>query len=253
MHEITSQSNSVVKRLRKLAMQRKAREAENAFIIEGWRSLKGLLRHTSNTYEIEFIACSDAFVPPEPYPEKIKRIQIASSVFESLSDVEQSPGILTVVKRKQTPPNWTSYSRMLLLDCIRDPGNLGTLIRSAVGAGFDAILLYGSCVDETNLKTLRASMGTFPSIPIHSLSSDELPALLDNHSIQLVGLVCNGGKSLEQITVHTPYILAIGSEANGLDPELLDQCHQHATISLQPECESLNAAIAGSIAMFALR
>ena len=90
MHEITSQSNSVVKRLRKLAMQRKAREAENAFIIEGWRSLKGLLRHTSNTYEIEFIACSDAFVPPEPYPEKIKRIQIASSVFESLLLVSSS-------------------------------------------------------------------------------------------------------------------------------------------------------------------
>ena len=96
-------------------------------------------------------------------------------------------------------------------------------------------------------------MGTFPYIPIHSLSSDELSTLLNSHSIQLVGLVCNGGKSFEQITVHTPYILAIGSEANGLDPELLDQCHQQATISLQPECESLNAAIAGSIAMFALR
>jgi TrmH family RNA methyltransferase len=253
MQEITSQSNSVVKRLRKLATQRKAREAENVFIIEGWRSLKGLLSHTSNTYEIEFIACSDAFVPPEPYPEKIKRIQMTASIFESLSDVEQSPGILTVVKRTETPPNWSSYSRMLLLDRIRDPGNLGTLIRSAVGAGFDAILLYGSCVDETNLKTLRASMGTFPFIPIHTLSSDELPTLLDSHSIQLLGLVCNGGKSLDQITIHTPYILAIGSEANGLDSELLDQCHQSATIAIQPECESLNAAIAGSIAMFALR
>ena len=62
---------------------------------------------------------------------------------------------------------------MLLLDCIRDPGNLGTLIRSAA-AGFDAILLYGSCV-ETNLKTLRASMGTFPSIPIHSLHRMNYP------------------------------------------------------------------------------
>ena len=253
MHEITSQSNSIVKRLRKLATQRKVREAENVFIIEGWRSLKGLLRHTSNIYEIEFIAYSDAFVPPEPYPENIKRIQIGASVFESLSDVEHSPGILTVVKRKPTPPNWSSYSRMLLLDCIRDPGNLGTLIRSAVGAGFDAILLHGSCVDETNLKTLRASMGTFPSIPIHSLSPDELPKLLDIHHIQLVGLVCNGGKPLEQITIHTPYILAIGSESNGLDPEFLEQCHQYATISLEAECESLNAAIAGSIAMFALR
>ncbi len=253
MHEITSQSNPFVKRLRKLATQRKAREAESVFLIEGWRSLKGLLRHASDTYEIEFIAYSDSFVAPEPCPEEVKRIQFSASIFESFSALKQSPGILTVVKRKDTPPNWSSYTRMLLLDRIRDPGNLGTLIRSAVGAGFDAILLYGSCVDETNLKTLRASMGTFPFIPIHSVSSVELTSLLANHSINLVGLVCNGEEALSQITIQTPYILAVGSEANGLDSELLDQCDQCATILIQPECESLNAAIAGSIAMFALR
>ena len=82
MHEITSQSNPLVKRLRKLATQRKARESESVFLIEGWRSLKGLLRHASDTYEIEFIAYSDSFVAPEPYPEEVKRIQFSASIFD---------------------------------------------------------------------------------------------------------------------------------------------------------------------------
>ena len=250
MNKITSKSNPLVKKLNKIANQRKFRESENVFLIEGWRSLKSFVDNKHEFYEIEFVAYSDQYIFPEPLPKNINCIEFSNSIFKSFSSVKESPGIATILKIKPTLPEWNKYNKILLLDSIQDPGNLGSLIRSAVGANYDAILLYGNCVDYTNLKALRSSMGTFPFINIHLISESELLDIINTYSINLLGLVCDQRSTIEQVNIEKPFIIAIGSEANGLDSSLLELCNQKATIKLNPKCESLNAAVAGSIAMF---
>ncbi len=232
--------------------QRKARAEENAFIMEGWRSLEGLLRTGHRAFEIEFVCTSDQFTPPAPLPKEIEHIRLPEQIFNSITELEQSPGILTVIRQQKMEVDWSCYAKILLLDRIRDPGNLGTLIRSAVGAGYDAILLAGECVDPTNPKVLRATMGTFSRLPIIPCSADQLSSIKQKFDMQLIGLVCRGGTTIQELNLSTPYIVALGSEANGLPDDLLSLCDQLATIEVDQACESLNVAVAGSVAMFTL-
>lgn len=232
--------------------QRKARAEENAFIIEGWRSLEGLLRVGHGPFEIELICTSDQFEPPTPLPTAIEHIRLPEQIFNSITELEQSPGILTLIRQQEIEIDWSRLSKILLLDRIRDPGNLGTLIRSAVGARYDAILLAGECVDPTNPKVLRATMGTFPRLPIIPSSAYQLATLKQKFDMQMIGLVCRGGSAIQELNVSTPYIVALGSEANGLSDDLLSTCDQLATIEVDEACESLNVAVAGSVAMFTL-
>tara|TARA_X000000950_G_scaffold284011_1_gene386184 strand:- start:721 stop:1425 length:705 start_codon:yes stop_codon:yes gene_type:complete len=232
--------------------QRKARAEENAFVLEGWRSLEGIMRINQEAFQIELICISDQFNPPSSLPPEVEVIRLPEPIFNSITDLEQSPGILTVINPRKIALDWTLFSKILLLDRIRDPGNLGTLIRSAVGAGYDAILLYGDCVDPTNPKVLRASMGTFPRIPIVPCSSDLLTSLQQKFGMQLIGLICREGTPIRQLTTLESFIVALGSEANGLAEELISCCDQFATIEIEEACESLNVAVAGSVAMFTL-
>ena len=140
----------------------------------------------------------------------------------------------------------------LLLDAIRDPGNLGTLIRSAVGAGYDGVLLYGDCVDPYNPKTIRATMGTFAFCNIWPIARADIDRMLDT-GYELLATTGHDGDSLYETDFPKKTILAIGSEAHGLSAELMQLATRRITIPLASACESLNAAIAGSICMFQIK
>ena len=179
-----------------------------------------------------------------------EQIEIEKALFEKLSDVEQSQGVMALV-RYQPPQleDTLTYKKLLLIENMRDPGNLGTLIRSAAGAGYDGILLYGQHVDETNPKVIRSSLGHFFTQPMYACNHAQLNKLLEQGT--LISLVCDKGSPLYAYKKTAPFILAVGSEAHGLSEELLSITDEYLTIPLESTCESLNAAVAASIAMYA--
>lgn len=248
IREITSSSNPLVKHLRALASSKKARQETGQFIIEGWRGIKTLLEHRSPLYTIEQLVVSNDW-KMEPLPDTIETVRVPGHVFEKISDVRNAQGILGVVSRKAEQTLLPTTGNFILLDNLRDPGNLGTLIRSAVGAGFDGIFLYGDCVEPHNPKVIRSTMGTFAFSNIWNVGDAEIFQCLKN-GFELCVTTGLDGKNLYETEFGDKTILVVGSEAHGVSDALFAKATKKITIPLQPECESLNAAIAGSICMF---
>ncbi len=248
--EITSSTNPFIKHLRALATAKKARQENGEFIIEGWRGIKTLLEHESRQYKLETLVVSDDWKTAASLPDDIDTVQLPAHLFEKISDVRNAQGILGVVRHSPAPLEFfPDVGRYLLLDNIRDPGNLGTLIRSAVGAGFDGILLHGDCVEPFNPKVVRSTMGTFAFCSIWNVSDDEIGKMLDT-GYDLCVTTGVGGDSLYTTAFGKKTVLVVGSEAHGVSDGLMKQATKKITIPLAAECESLNAAIAGSICMF---
>lgn len=273
MREITSSTNPIVKQLRALVSSKKARQESGTFIAEGWRGIDTLLRHSSGQYVLERLIITQAWLDDSRLPdpkmdrmstspieaadsaatagllEEYETILLPELLFEKISDVRNSQGILGVVRHHPQPYIAPETGCLLLLDNLRDPGNLGTLIRSAVGAGFDGILLYGDCVESYNPKVVRSTMGTFACCTQWNVGESEIDQLLSS-GFELCVTTGSGGQSLYETNFGTRTILAIGSEAHGISETLMHRATKRITIPLRPECESLNAAVAGSICMF---
>ncbi len=249
MREITSATSPFIKHLRALTASKKARQDSRRFIIEGWRGIDTLLKHKSRQYTLETLVVTSVWIEDPRLPKAIDTMLLPGHLFEKVSDVKNAQGILGVVQYTPQPFAVADAGRLLLLDNLRDPGNLGTLIRSAVGAGFDGILLYGDCVEPYNPKVVRASMGTFAFCNLWQVGEAEI-AQLQDAGFELCVTTGLGGKDLYDTHFSNKTILVIGSEAHGVSDALMQRAAKKITIPLQPECESLNAAIAGSICMF---
>ena len=248
IREITSFANPAIKHLRALMTSKKARQESEQFIVEGWRGIQTLLEHKSSRHTLEQLVVSEDWNQNE-LPDHPDIVRVPDHVFSKISDVRNAQGILGVIRRQHAVFSAPAAGRYLLLDNLRDPGNLGTLIRSAVGAGFDGIFLYGDCVEPTNPKVIRSTMGTFAFAEIHPVTETELLQCLDN-GFDLCVTTGSDGRNLYETAFSDKTIIAVGSEAHGVSRNLFDQATKKITIPLQPQCESLNAAIAGSICMF---
>ena len=195
-------------------------------------------------------------VPPSGKNNKIDSIDtvvLPDFVFAKISDVKNAQGILGVVRHTPAPFEFfPDTGRYLLLDAIRDPGNLGTLIRSAVGAGFDGILLHGDCVEPFNPKVIRSTMGTFAFCNIWSVSRNDIDRLIAT-DYELCVTTGHDGENLYEAAFTKKTVLVVGSETHGVSNELMQLATKKITIPLAKECESLNAAVAGSTCMFQIR
>ena len=253
MREITSATNPFVKELRALATAKKARQESGTFIIEGWRGIDTLLTHESRQYKLETLVVSPEWINDPRLPEGVDTVLLPDHLFAKISDVKNAQGILGIVRPSPVPVEFfPDTGHDLLLDSIRDPGNLGTLIRSAVGAGYDGVLLHGDCVDPFNPKVIRSTMGTFAFCNISNIGRDDINRMMQT-GYDLCVTTGLGGDSLYETDFPKKTILVIGSEAHGVCDELMQLATKKITIPLARECESLNAAIAGSICMFQIK
>ena len=249
IREITSATNPFVKQLRALISSKKTRQESGTFVIEGWRGIDTLLRHKSRHYVLETLVIASDWINDPRLPENVDTVMLPEHLFEKSSDVLNAQGILGIVRHTPVSFAVPETGNFLLLDNLRDPGNLGTLIRSAVGAGFNGILLHGDCVEPFNPKVVRATMGTFAFCNLWNIGESEVEQLRDA-GFDLCVTTGLGGKNLYESSFGPKTILVIGSEAHGVSDTLMQRADKLITIPLQPECESLNAAVAGSICMF---
>lgn len=235
---ITSKSNPIIKAVSALA-DKKFRKLYNQYIVEGIKPVRECIEAGC---EIERIICVEGL-------EGFDGATVVSeSVFKSISSEKTPQGVLAVVKMPQhslKPPQ----KSCLLLDCLQDPGNLGTVIRTANAAGYDEIYMI-SCTDPYSPKAVRASMSGIFFVKIYQGSKEEI---LD--TLKGVPLICAdmNGENIFEFNPPKSFCLCIGNEGSGISNEITEQASYTVSIPMRSTCESLNAAVSAGIAMYALR
>lgn len=171
-------------------------------------------------------------------------------LFDEITNMQNSEGVMSVIKIQEINRDIIS-KRVLCLDGIKDPGNMGTIIRSAESFGFEEIILTNECVDIYNPKTLRASMGSIFRIKFKYLDTNEILKLSGEYKLYTTSF--KDSILLDEAPKDDKIILVIGSESHGVSDELIENSDLLVRIPMYGELESLNAAIAASIIMYVLR
>jgi TrmH family RNA methyltransferase len=256
MQTITSKDNPKLKTVRALVRSKKDRQEASAFVMEGVRAISALIDGSAlSQYRLKEIWVSekvDAASLPRFEAAGMPLLQISHDIMEQLSDCRTSQGILGVVEYTPAPlminPERGNY---LLLDGLMDPGNMGTLIRSAVAFGFDGVLLHGDCVEVFNPKTVRATMGALPFSNVWKVD-DQIFQWLEDFGYDLIATVLNAGENLHEMKFGPKNVLVIGNESHGVSEAVQKRAARKLSIPMAGNVESLNAAVAGSICMFSM-
>lgn len=243
---ITSIQNQQIKTFRKLHL-RKHREQLQQFLVEGYHLVEEALK---SDWEVEHIVMTDQAKKLEGITKE-KVMLVNQAVFNHLSQTESPQEIMAVIKKKKFQK--ITGKRLLLIDRIQDPGNLGTIIRTAVAAGYDAIVLGKGTVDPFNDKVLRATQGAVFHLPL--IKKDLRPMIdrLKKDSYTIVASCLEGAKNVETIKKPDKFALVLGNEGSGISPEILSESDIKVKIPIYGEVESLNVSVAAGILMYQLR
>lgn len=237
MH-ITSINNEYIKEISKLN-EKKYRDKSNKYLIEGLHLVTEALKYDI----IDTIIIREDF----SYETDIKHIIVSNEVMKKLSDNPSIPKIMAVVNKKEST---ISGNKILLLDRLQDPGNLGTIIRSAVAFNFDTIILSNDTVDLYNSKVLRSTQGMLFNINILRQDLTSVINELKNNNYTIYGTKVDNGNDVKEINNTNKFALIIGNEGTGISDNILKQCDKYLYIKMNTNCESLNAGVAASILMY---
>ena len=250
MLEITASSNNKCKYVKSLS-QRKVRESHGEYTIEGIKSVKDAINSEKT---IAALYASFSFYDNEnfDYPENVPLYKVADGVFEKMCDTKAPQGILAVVKMDENDFEADLSKAYIYCDNLNDPGNLGTIIRTADAAGFDGVLLSKGCVDLYSPKTVRSSMGSFFNMKVMKNVTREQLAQYREKGFQLIGGALNENTlDYRNADMTKPTIIVIGNEANGISQEIMEMC-ECVKIPILGKAESLNAGVAAAILMYEL-
>jgi RNA methyltransferase, TrmH family len=235
---ITSASNPRLRLVRRLASRRQ-RERQGLFVCEGEDLVEAAL--AAGLQPVELLVDADRPVDGLPPAE-----QVEPRLLAEVSVLGHPPRAIAVFRRDDLPslnPR-TPPPVGLALWHVSDPGNIGTLLRSADGLGPAFLALSPGCADPTGPKALRASAGSIFRVPTSAF--DEAPG-------RRIALVAHGGKSLQELDLGPGTTFVLGAERDGLPDDLVATCDESATIPLEAGSESLNVAIAGALALYEWR
>lgn len=241
MNEITSISNNTVKDIVKLH-QKKYRD--EFIIVEGEKSLESAVETGLKIKGI--FSCNKDLL--EKYKD-FETYLINDKIMEKISTTESAPTVLGIIARpKYNLEHFKKFKKIVLLDSIKDAGNLGTIIRTAAAFDIDGILLFGDCTDEYSPKTIRSSAGNIFKIPLTHATLEQLSEFKKSH--KMVTTVVNSKNYIRDYNVKEPYIVMFGSEAQGLCKELLSIGDVSYTIPMKDGVESLNLAVSCGIFLY---
>lgn len=251
--QITSSSNERIKHARRV---REGREAGLIFV-EGLRLAEEAF-NTGLSVEACFTApCDDVRICTLLSQLKDHDVPIYTTlpdIIDSLGDTVQTQGIILIVRRPQlaeTDLFQQSGSLFLGLDRVQDPGNMGTLLRTAEAAGAHGVLTLGGSADVFSPKVLRSSMGSAFRLPVlTNLTPEALITLKTEHHLQLVAAAGEGDLSYTSYDWRQSTLLLLGNEGRGVDPGLMEQCDALLRIPMANQVESLNVATAGAVMLF---
>lgn len=241
MRQIDSVKNPYIIELNKLK-QNKYRQSQKLFLIEGYHLVEEA--HQSKLLKTVLIT------KEEDYIEGVENVLVSESVIAKLANTNSPQGIVGVCNIFDNT-NLVGQ-RYLLLDNIQDPGNVGTLIRTAAAFNIEMVILGDGCADLYNDKTIRATQGAIFKIPI--VQKDLLSAIseLKKEKVYIIGTDLESGSELKEIKYLKSYALILGNEGTGVNPLLLKQTNYNVYLKMNKSIESLNVAIAGGIILYHL-
>ena len=255
MTYISSRSNPLIVRMAKLS-ERKYRDEEGLFAIEGVK-LFDEMQKSGIVPQYAFATAKEAHLL-KSLPPSVECYEVSDSVYQKISSEKSPQGIFCAIKYLDNFHKFaTIYSgaisnTLLCLSSLRDPGNLGGIIRTARAFGIKTVILSDDCADIYSHKTLRASMGALFAVP--TLRTSDLGKTLRSLSEQgyatYATTLNDTALSLDRLTVDSKCVFVIGNEGHGLSKEIIDACSGSVYIPMTGGCESLNASIAASVLMW---
>ena len=248
MEIITSSENKLIKELTSL-QSKKQRHKIGKFLLESKRSIEEALIYGT---EPEMVVLRENVELPAFLSDyKGMVVVVEERLFPKLSTTENSQGIIGVYKFFDTKiNNFLAKEKLLFLDGIQDPGNLGTIVRSAAAFGLDGILIGPGSVDIYNDKVLRSTLGGIFALPILDIKTEELK-LFKKHGFSIVGAAL-GGKNIYNYAFSLKTVVGVGNENSGLSQDFIDLADDFITIEINNKMESLNASVAASIVLYEL-
>lgn len=248
---ITSSSNPQLKNIVQLNKKAKVRKEQGLFVVEGWK-----MYTEAPGDQLEKVYISEHFLEkhPEVMQERPDCEVVADRAFLAVSDTQTPQGILCLVRqRKQELEEILKKEHpfLVLLEDLQDPGNVGTIIRTAEGAGVDGVIMTGNCVDIYNPKTIRSTMGSIYRVPFFITEDlNETLRLLKRHKVTTYAAHLRGKQDYDGEDYRGGTVIMIGNEGNGLSEHLSEQADCLVKIPMCGQVESLNAAMAAGIFMY---
>lgn len=241
MKTITSLSNPLIKSYYKLR-EKKNRDIDKLFLVEGYHLVSeakksNLLETVLITNEVDYI-------------DGVTNILVSREIIEKLSFVKSPQMIIGVCNYFQEYD--LTDTKYIILDNVQDPGNIGTLVRSALGFGINSIIFSEKSVDIYNDKFLRSTQGAIFNVKIFKGNIKNYINILKQKGIKIIGTSLNNSYDLKSLQIQDNYAIILGNEANGVSKEILDITDINVKINISKKLESLNVAVAGSIIMYYL-
>ncbi|MDU5038808.1 TrmH family RNA methyltransferase [Clostridium perfringens] len=249
MLEIESKNNNLFKEIKKLK-EKKHRIKSNKYLIEGLRFVEEAIK---SKVSIDSIIFTESFKEKNPdlflkINENIKLIQMNEALLKQLCSTENPQGIVGVINMQNK--ELKSGELVVLVDKVQDPGNMGTIIRTAHAAGAAGIVMTKGTVDIYNDKTLRSTMGSIFYIPIVEDDSLDFVKSLKKEGYKLVVSSLQGKNNFFEENLQGKVMIAVGNEGNGVSNEVYDIADIKVKIPMPGEAESLNVAVATSIMIY---
>ena len=242
---ITSKANSVVKNAKKLH-QKKYRKS--AYLIEGWHLFEEAVQ-TGVTIEKIFAL--------ESYRDQLaafpQTVWVSEDILLDLADSQTPQGIVAVVQKEEVGQVDFSQGKFLFLEDVQDPGNVGTIIRTADAAGYTGVIVSDKSADIYSLKTLRSMQGSHFHLPIYRMSSQALLEEAKKAAIPVLATTLSKDSvDYRELLPIENFVLVMGNEGQGISPLMAESADQLVHISMKGQAESLNVAVAAGILIFHL-
>ena len=246
VERITARKNPLLQQVRRLLTSRREREESRLFVADGTKLLQEAIRWWPGLHTVILSEGIDISVPVG-----VRCVRVPEDVMESISPMKTPQGALFLCRY----PEKTAFqpkAGILLLDGVQDPGNLGTILRTADALDIPVALLEG-CADPYSHKVVRASMGAVFRVPVVQTTWEEVKAACQAQKISIgVTALSDRAVDIRKADLGTMAVV-IGSEGQGVRKEILESAQQELIIPMNSHCESLNASVAASIVMWQMK
>lgn len=247
---ITSTSNPQIKQIMALLKKSKERKEKKAFVIEGRKMFEEIAAQPERVLRAYF---SESYTKEQTVQTTVPYEIVADSVFEAMAETVTPQGVLAIVRMPEysLEEMIDNAGTLVLLENLRDPGNLGTILRTAEAAGVSGVILSKESVDIYNPKVIRSTMGAVYRVPFfYAEDFYGLLKELSDREVRLLAAHLKGTKYFNQADYSRKVGILIGNEANGLSGEAASLAEEKVLIPMAGEVESLNAAVAAALLMY---
>jgi TrmH family RNA methyltransferase len=249
---ITSTKNPKIKEVRALQARAKTRREAEAFVVEGIRLGEEALASgwlPTGAFYTQDLNQRGEEILNQLRKQNVPIEEVAPHVMKAASDTQSSQGLLMVIPIRTLPiPDPLDF--VLIVDQVRDPGNLGTLLRSATAAGVQAVFLGEESVDAFSPKVVRGAMGAHFRLPIQALNYEDILSQCERHNLKILVSAAGKGAAYTEEDLTRPIAIVVGGEAKGARPALIEKAEGFMHIPMPGGGESLNAGVAGSVVLF---